>query len=652
MKIGIHDCVGRVCFNQPGRRISIVLATLAIFICLASWFLRAAKLPPNLPAPVQVFEDATTFTLANGILTARIEKQSGSVVSLQRGGIELLTRGGGYWSTSGSGSRSSERGVATVRQNPSRTGGSRAEVSCRFPAGAGLPADVDYRYSLGRGESALACYAVFSHRAGQRAFGFGEARFVVKLNPAVFDFMTIDAQRRRVMPTGEDWDRGTPLNIKEARRMTTGVHTGEAEHKYDYSAVLAETPAYGWSSSKHGVGLWIINPSIEYLGGGPTKVELTGHLDVNPGGTPVLLNMWVGSHYGGCSMAVAEDENWSKVVGPFLLHVNTAAPGTNLHLNLWHDALLEADEAAREWPFAWLNEPEYPAASQRAAVTGRLNIRDPLAPGLVPSNIWVGLTAPDYIARGRRANAEVDWQRDAKFYQFWTRADAQGRFTIRNVRAGSYTLHAFADGVIGEGAVSNITLRAGEKLNLGELSWQPRRFGKTLFEIGVPDRTAREFRHGDNFWHWGLYHEYPKEFPSNVNFTVGVSDPRRDWNYAQPASIEGRRDADTTWSIRFNIPADDAGRGRAALRLGIAGSRLSDGIRVRVNGASAGDTSPLPDVGALHRDGIRGYWCERVVMFDGALLKPGMNVIELSISGRSWVNGVLYDYVRLELAEK
>jgi rhamnogalacturonan endolyase len=642
-----HEGIGRLLIVTRRPDFPLIVALIT---CLATLPMLAAKLPANLPAPVQVFEDATSFTLANGILTARIARDSGSLVSLRRGGLELLTAGGGYWSTSGSGSRSSERGVATIRQNPARNGGARAEVSCRFPAGAGLPADVDYRYSLARGETALACYAVFSHRAGQRAFGFGEARFVVKLNPAVFDFMTIDAQRRQVMPTGGDWDRGTPLNIKEARRLTTGVHAGRAEHKYDYSAVLSEIPAYGWSGTKHGVGLWLINPSIEYLGGGPTKVELTGHLDVNPGGLPVLLNMWVGSHYGGCSMSVAEDENWSKVVGPFLLYANSAAPGTNLHLNLWRDALLEAGDAAREWPFPWLNEPDYPPAIQRATVTGRLNIRDPLAPGLAPSNIWVGLTAPDYLARGRRAAAVVDWQRDAKFYQFWTRADAQGRFTMRNVRAGNYTLNAFADGVIGEGAVSNITLRAAEKRELGELTWQPRRFGKTIFEIGVPDRTAREFRHGDNFWHWGLYYEYPKDFPSNVNFTVGVSDPRRDWNYAQPATIEGRRDADTTWTIRFNVPAADAGRGRAALRLGIAGSRLVDGIRVRVNGTPAGNTGPLPDTGVMHRDGIRGYWCERVVMFDGALLRAGANTIELSINGSSWVNGVLYDCVRLELA--
>src|SRR5882672_8810516 len=138
--------------------------------------------------------------------------------------------------------------------------------------------------------------------------------------------------------------------------MTTGVHKGEPEHKYDYSAVFSETPAYGWSSTKHLVGLWMINPSLEYLGGGPTKAELTGHLDVNPGGLPTLLNMWVGSHYGGTSLSVATNEQWTKVVGPFLLYCNLAAG----HEALWHDALARAARETELWPYAWVNDPSYP----------------------------------------------------------------------------------------------------------------------------------------------------------------------------------------------------------------------------------------------------------------------------------------------------
>jgi len=192
----------------------------------------------------------------------------------------------------------------------------------------------------------------------------GEARYCLKLNPNIFDYLTVDADRRRVMPSGYDWDHGVPMNLKEARRMTTGVHKGEVEHEYDYAAVLADTPAYGWSSTEKHVGLWLVNPSIEYLGGGPTKVELTGHLDVNRGGLPTLLNMWVGSHYGGTTLFVTPVEAWIKVVGPFLIYCNSAAN----HEAMWHDALAQATNETAAWPYAWAVDKNYPSAAAHAEI--------------------------------------------------------------------------------------------------------------------------------------------------------------------------------------------------------------------------------------------------------------------------------------------
>ncbi len=40
-------------------------------------------------------------------------------------------------------------------------------------------------------------------------------------------------------------------------------------------------------------------------------------------------------------------------------------------------------------------------------------------------------------------------------------ADANGNFKIPNVRPGTYTLHAIADGVLGEFIVTNVTVAAG-----------------------------------------------------------------------------------------------------------------------------------------------------------------------------------------------
>jgi rhamnogalacturonan endolyase len=265
------------------------------------------------------------------------------------------------------------------------------------------------------------------------------------------------------------------------------------------------------------------------------------------------------------------------------------------------------------------------------------------------SNLLVGVAAPDYPARpGRGGPAVVDWQLDSKHYQFWVRGDADGRFRIPNVRPGTYTLHAIADGVLGEFSRADITVAAGPAVDLGRLEWVPVRHGRPLWEIGVPDRTAGEFRHGDHFWRWGLYLDYPKEFPDDVNFVVGKGD-WKDWNYCQPPRIDGNRVTPTTWTVTFDLP--EAGRGRATLRLAIAGSRTPRGVNVAVNGTPVGGTGPLPDTGVMHRDGIRGYWCERDVPFDAALLRRGPNTVKLTVPASNWVQGVLYDYLRLELDE-
>jgi rhamnogalacturonan endolyase len=673
---------------------------------IVGWVAPLSALAQANPA-VTLRESERTYFLDNGILSLRIEKRTGELTSLKYQGQELLAQQsaggalGGYWSSVGR-ARPGGRQSAVVRRNPKSNGGERAEVSCNFhnaPGAAASPLDVDIRYSLGRGESWVYTYLVWSHKPGYPPFSVGEARYAVKLNPDVFDYMTIDKDRRRQMPSPADWDAGAPLNLKEARRLTTGIHQGEAEHKYDYSALIYDIPAYGWSGTKTNIGFWFVNPSFEYMAGGPTKAELTGHLDVNPGGTPTLLNMWLGSHYGGSSLVVGQDENWTKVVGPFAIYCNSA-PSQEA---MWKDALSHARVESAKWPYAWVADPAYPLAAQRSIVKGQIRISDPLEPKLKTSNLWVGLTAPDYVpprigfgggGDGRRATgaplrsftnaptggfgrggfpAEVDWQRDAKFYQFWTRADSAGRFTIPNVRPGDYSLRAIADGVIGEFSVTNIEVGVGQLKQLGTLAWRPFRYGRTLWQIGVPDRSAREFRHGDHYWQWGLYFRYPQEFPKDVNYIIGRSKPERDWNYVQPPRIlqqdlpmsseederadtvaqfvrtSGRNVQSTTWSITFAL--NQSPRGKATLRLAFCGTHANCNVEAFVNGQSIGSTGTLPSTSAMQRDGIRAFWVERPLPFDASLLRSGVNVMQLTSHANSWAQGVMYDVVRLELDE-
>ena len=712
------------------------LAALALIIFLPGILCAASD------APVTVVATDDTFTLANGIVTANISRHSGNLTSLVYQGHQMLQEGNrqaGYWSHNAARGRQ-ETGITI---DPKVNDGARAEISIKGISdggqmgsgpGGSVVADIEIRYALGRGDAGIYTYSIFSHPTNYPATSVGEARFCVKLNE-MLDWMTVDSHRNLKMISTDDWNHGTPMNMKEARRMNTGIYQGQVEHKYDYSANQFDVRAWGWSSTTEHVGLWFVNPSVEYLSGGPTKFELSSHRDatfttsLTAAAPPTLLNYWRGSHYGGSLCNVGQGEAWTKVIGPFLIYCNTGSTPDAM----WHDALAKAGTEASAWPFEWVAGVDYPHKSERATVSGRIVLYDPLMPALQISNVFVGLSAPDYAPpanpRGRGAfgggfgpagggedetnylrditantNGEtgmamnptnrpaygsygnmaggtgtnqfgrrrfgtrggrgggggglpriVEWQNDAKNYEFWVRADAQGNFSIPNVRPGHYTLHAIADGVLGDFSQTNVTVGSGSELNLGTVNWQPVRYGRQLWDVGIPNRNASEFLKGDDYFHWGWYLEYPKLFPNDVNFTIGQSDFHKDWFLEQvphnenPDNTTGSgQGRSTTWSINFNLPA--AVRGKATLRLAICGIG-SRNLAVTLNDQSIGRVNGLIYNATINRDGIGGYWGEHDLTFDATLMKAGPNVLKLTVPAGGLMNGIMYDYLRLELDE-
>lgn len=243
---------------------------------------------PLFSAPVTLTESPDTYTLSNGILTATVDKRSGNLSSLLYRDTEILNPNrrhpSGFWSHAAT----SDRMVAKVTIDPESNHGRRAEVSVKgfsdgHPMGAGpggsTVCDVEIRWSLAADDSAIYTYSTFSHPPAYPATGIGEARFCAKLNDSVFDWMTVDKDRNMEMPTAHDWNYGVPMNMKEARLLTTGRYKGHVEHKYDYAANQFDVLAWGWSSTSKRIGVWFINPTIEYLSGGPTKIELSAHRD-------------------------------------------------------------------------------------------------------------------------------------------------------------------------------------------------------------------------------------------------------------------------------------------------------------------------------------------------------------------------------------
>jgi len=164
------------------------------------------------------------------------------------------------------------------------------------------------------------------------------------------------------------------------------------------------------------------------------------------------------------------------------------------------------------------------------------------------------------------------------------------------------------------------------------------------------------FLKGDDHWHWGMYIEYAKLFPNDVDFTVGKSDPAKDWFiYQVPHDTDFKPDGRdqgraTPWTIHFEMPAVQQPAGKATLRFGLDGVSTR-ALAITVNGEDAGTMTDLFGAGAsMIRDGIEGTWIEKDFSFDASLLKPGANTIVLTVPAGGVANGICYDVVRLEVA--
>ena len=320
-----------------------LLASTFVALTLAVSVPRAAAATPVVAkpavnAPVTVTDNGATWTLDNGIVKAIIDKRNGAMDSLIYKGIDTMGHEQGQpgcWEQDPSAAASVGGLTNSITIDPAKNGGGRAEVSVkgvtggqfqlsRSAPGGGTYCDIEIRYAMGRGDSGVYVYAIYSHPAAYRASGVGsENRYITKINQT-FDWISVDADRNMLECAPTDWGDGVVVHAKEQRILIKGPYKNSVEHKYSYSGVQYKTPAYGWSSTKDHIGIWFINPTIEYFSGGPTKLELDCHFGDNDNPDPIILDYWEGGHYdGGSAARIAAGEEWSRVVGPIFIYVNS-----------------------------------------------------------------------------------------------------------------------------------------------------------------------------------------------------------------------------------------------------------------------------------------------------------------------------------------
>eukprot|EP00249_Psilotum_nudum_P013398 c24306_g1_i4 orf=1-1167(+) len=372
--------------------------------------------------------------------------------------------------------------------------------------------------------------------------------------------------------------------------------------------------------------------------------------------------MFHSAHYAGEALCpkFRNGEAWKKVFGPVLIYLNSSSLGAPL-ISLWEDAKLQMFTEVLAWPYSWPASPDYPTAEERGNVTGRLVVLDRIvSTSVLPARFaFIGLAAPGEAG---------SWQMESKGYQFWTQADDDGYFTIRNIRTGDYNIYGWVPGILGnykeEGIIS---IEPGSILDLGELIYKPPRDGPTIWEIGIPDRAAAEFfvpdpnpkyinrlfiNHPERYHQYGLWERYSELYPNNdLVYTVGVSDWRKDWFFAHVCRIQSDGSLQpTTWQVKFQVNEIKAGVYK--LRLALAAASVA-ALQVRFNDPNVEkplfDTMQVGRDNAIARHGIHGLYFLFNVDVPSSWLRGGENILFLTQRKASSIFcGVMYDYLRLE----
>nr|VDD05865.1 unnamed protein product [Brassica rapa] len=502
-----------------------------------------------------------------------------------------------------------------------------------------IPLNVDKRYIIRTNTSGIYTYGIFERQPEWPEVEMGQIRVAFKLNPDRFHYMVVADNRQRQMPTDDDRDinsgRAKPLAYKEAVQLTNPhnqMFKNQVDDKYQYSCEVKDNKVHGWISTNSNVGFWLISPSGEYRSGGPVKQELTSHVG------PTTLTTFISQHYVGPDMETwyKTGEAWKKVLGPVFIYLNSDSTRNNLQHLLWEDAKRQAEQEVEAWPYGFVASSDFPTRQERGTITGRLFVNDRF---LAPAGYaYIGLAPPGEAG---------SWQTNTKGYQFWTQTNETGYFTIDNVRPGTYNLYGWVHGFIGDFKYQNlVNVAAGSEISLDRVVFQPPRNGPTLWEIGVPDRTAREYfvpepyentmnplylNHTDKFRQYGLWQRYTELYPNHdLVYTVGVSNYSQDWFYAHVTrNIGGSTYVPATWQIVFELPYVNW-RGSYTLQIALASAARAN-LKVRFNNEYS---RPLLSAGvgrdnAIARHGIHGAYHLYSIDVPGRLLRTGTNTIYL-----------------------
>lgn len=556
-------------------------------------------LSPRLSAQSDVTAtiDATarTATMSNGFVTIGIAS-SGMLTTLNYNGKNLAGGGKFYldYTDSASNKAFGPNAIRIEKQNSDY-----AEVVYSRTTG---PIILEQGYILRKNVSGI--YTYVTVKGTNPGTKVREMRIVYRVNPTLFTYGYVSDRMQGQLPSVAVMAAVNATPIMDA---TYQLPDGTIYTKYNWTNYIVQDSVHGIMSTNE--GLWAIPVSHEYVNGGPMKQELTVHTTNT---TPLVLQMLQGEHFGASAQTFRSSDE--KIYGPFFIYVNSG----NSYADMIADAKSQTTVQKAQWPFQWFTNPLFPL--DRTTVSGNINI----TAGLNKDKIQVVLAQPG-----------SDVYEQGKQYIYWGLTDKDGNYSIDHVRAGTYTLYAYATtGEVTDELSSDNKIVSGSTTKLDTIQWHPAKYENMLWMIGENDRMSTGFHYSDTIRQYGLY-DLP---PANLNYIIGTSKPENDWYYAQTKA--------GTWTVTFNNPKVQTGN--AILSASIAGVGNTPNVDVYINGVKKTTWSFLNDASVYRSAVLGGKHGVKLLTFPASSLVVGQNTVKFTISNLGSRGGVIYDCIKLE----